>query len=57
MNIEQRLRKIEKSFQTYKQAEIIFKGRDESEEEALKRGRATYPGAGLIILVKWISAK
>lgn len=55
MKYERRLTKLEfKDFQ-YSVAEFIFKKETETAEDAYKRGRVTYPDAGLLILVTWVS--
>ncbi len=55
MKYERRLAKLEGEDCQYSAAEFIFKKEGETAEDAYKRGRAAYPGVGLLILVTWVS--
>ena len=55
MKYERRLTKLELKDCQYSDAEFIFKKETETAEDAYKRGRAAYPGIGLLILVTWVS--
>jgi hypothetical protein len=55
MKYERRLAKLEGKDCRYSAAEFIFKKETETAEDAYKRGRVSYPGVGLLILVTWVS--
>lgn len=54
MNIKSRLLRLEKKNTKCSEAEFVFKGVNETEDEAYSRGKLQYPNADLII-ISWVS--
>jgi hypothetical protein len=54
MNLQKRLEKLQKSFYKQPTFETVFREMNESYEDAVKRGRETYPEADHLIIVSWI---
>jgi hypothetical protein len=54
MNLSKRVEKLQKRIVKKPVVETIFRELDEKYEDALKRGKETYPNADHLIIISWI---
>jgi len=54
MNLQKRFENLQKRFYKQPVFETVFREINESYEDAIKRGRETYPEADHLIVISWI---
>lgn len=55
MSMLSRIRALEERREDFGQAEFVFRGMGETEDEAFARGKIQFPFSKLLIIVSWIS--
>jgi hypothetical protein len=55
MSLIRRIKALEERHEGFSQAEFVFRGTGETEDEAFTRGKIQFPFSKLLIIVSWVS--